>query len=210
MQAREIPLETWSRRETFALFAQFQKPQYAITSRLDVTDLLNRCTQTGASSYLACIHAIGAALHAVPELSTRIRAGRVVQHDRITLSPTLQFPDGRLGFAYLDWQADRDAFTQSARANIAQALADGRQKDGISGSDGVAFLSCLPWLDFTAIDNPARDASDSIPRISWGRYTPQADGRTTMAVGIQAHHGLVDGFHLGQFFTAMQAAVKAG
>lgn len=207
MAATEINLETWPRRAALALFCRFQKPQYSVTARIDVSGLMMRKAQEpGFSGYLACVHSAGAGLHAVPELRCRIRGDRVVIHDRLRLSPTLQFPDGRLGFTYLDWQPDFAAFAPAARAEISATLARGEMEPGIEGADGVAFLSCQPWLDFTAFDNPVFDADDSIPRVCWGRYTPEPAGRWTMAVALQVHHGLADGAHVAAFFAAMQAA----
>ncbi len=207
MAATEIPLADWPRRETLALFRRFQKPQYSVTARVDVTRILGRrADDEGFSGYLACIHAIGEALHAVPELACRIRGETVVRHDRVILSPTLQFGDGRLGFTYLDWQEDFAAFATQARSVIEDTLAGGALKPGVDGDDGVAFLSCQPWLDFTAFDNPVFDRDDSVPRVCWGKYTPEVTGRWTMAVAMQVHHGLADGVHVAQFFRAMQAA----
>ena len=207
MSTTEIDLATWPRREALALFRRFQKPQYSVTARLDISAILARkAREPGFSSYLACVHAAGAALHGVPELRCRIRGASVVIHDRLRLSPTLQLPDGRLGFTYLDWQPDFAAFAPPARAAIATTLAQGQVKPGIDGDDAVAFLSCQPWLDFTAFDNPVFDADDTIPRVCWGRYTPEPGGRWSMAVALQVHHGLADGAHVAAFFAVMQSA----
>jgi chloramphenicol O-acetyltransferase type A len=203
----EIDLATWPRRETLELFRRCQKPQYAVTSRIDVSRILaRRAADTAFSSYLACTYATGSAVHAVPELGYRIRGETVVRHQNIVLSPTLQFSDGRLGFTYLDWHPDHDRFATKARAMIAETLALGLLKPGVDGDDGVAFLSCQPWMDFTAFDNPVFNSDDSVPRICWGRYTKTEDGRWNMAVALQVHHGLLDGYHVSQFFQAMQAA----
>lgn len=210
MSATEIDLATWPRREALALFRRFQKPQYSVTARIDVTAILARKAQEpGFSGYLACVHAAGGGLHAVPELRCRIRGERVFIHDRLRLSPTLQFTDGRLGFTYLDWQPDFATFAPAARAEIRATLARGEMEPGIEGDDDVAFLSCQPWLDFTAFDNPVFDADDTIPRVCWGRYTRDPVGRWSMAVALQVHHGLADGAHVARFFAAMQAAAQA-
>jgi chloramphenicol O-acetyltransferase type A len=207
MAATEIPLATWPRRETLALFRRFQKPQYSVTVRIDVTSILARRAEVaGFSSYLACIHAIGTALHAIPELGLRIRGDQVVSHDRMVLSPTLLFNDGRLGFTYLDWEEEATAFAENARATIEATLARGELKPGVDGDDGVAFLSCQPWVDFTSFDNPVFASDDCVPRVTWGRYTPEVTGRWTMPVALQVHHGLVDGLHVAQFFRALQEA----
>lgn len=207
MTATEISLQDWPRREALALFRRFQKPQYAVTARVDVTRILSRrADDEGFSGYLACVHAIGEALHAVPELACRIRGDTVVRHDSLMLSPTLQFADGRLGFTYLNWHSDFTVFAKAARQVILDTLAGGALTPGVDGDDGVAFLSCQPWLDFTAFDNPVFERDDSIPRVCWGRYTPEITGRWTMAVALQVHHGLLDGVHVAQFFKAMQKA----
>ena len=207
MAATPIPIDTWPRRDVLALFRRFQKPQYAVTSRVEVTNIrIRRADDETFSSYLACVHAVGAALHAVPELCQRIRGDQVVQHDRLVLSPTLQFPDGRLGFTYLDWWPDPDLFMAEAGRRISETLAGGKMTPGVDGDDGVAFLSCQPWLDFTSFDNPVLNSDDSIPRVCWGRYTPDGTGRWTMAVALQVHHGLMDGIHVAQFFHELQEA----
>jgi chloramphenicol O-acetyltransferase type A len=207
MAATTVSLATWPRRETLALFRRFQKPQYSVTVRIDVTSILARRAEVaGFSSYLACIHAIGAALHAIPELGYRIRGDQVVTHDRMVLSPTLLFSDGRLGFTYLDWEENGSEFAEQARMTIEATLARGELKPGVDGDDGVAFLSCQPWVDFTAFDNPVFASDDCIPRVTWGRYTPEVTGRWTMPVALQVHHGLVDGIHVAQFFRALQEA----
>ena len=125
------------------------------------------------------------------------------------MSPTLQFNDGRLGFTYLDWQPDFARFAVKAREMITATLALGVLRPGVDGDDGVAFLSCQPWIDFTAFDNPVFESDDCVPRVCWGRYTPGADGRTTMAVALQVHHGLLDGYHIAQFFRALQVAADS-
>lgn len=210
MGCTEIDLDTWPRRESLKLFRRFQKPQYSVTARIDVSQICQRHgLEKDFSGYLACIHSIGSALHSVPELALRIRGETVVRHRRMVLSPTLQFGDGRLGFTYLDWQSDFANFSCKARDMIAATLAMGALRPGVDGDDGVAFLSCQPWLDFTAFDNPIFEADDSIPRITWGRYTQEPDGRWTIAVALQVHHGLLDGYHVAQFFKALQTAADA-
>ncbi len=207
MAYTQIDLAHWQRRETLALFRRFEKPQYTVTSRIDVTNILNkRAKDNRFSSYLACIYAVGAALHQVPELRLRIRGKQVVEHETVVLSPTLLFKDGRLGFTYLDWHSDFEHFSEQAREMIEGTLALGVLKPGIEGYDGVAFLSCQPNLDFTSFENPVFDRDDSIPRITWGRYTDAPRDRKTIAVALQLHHGLADGSHVAQFFHAMQAA----
>lgn len=204
-----VDLAAWPRADAFRLFRRFAHPQYTITTRLDIGALLaRRSAEPGFPAYLACIHAVGVGLHQVPEMGCRIRGDQVVRHTRLRLSPTLQFDDGRLGFAYLDHCADLDAFVPPARAAIHAVLAAGRMDPGVDGADDVAFLTCMPWLDFSQLDNPVFGPDDSIPRVSWGKFVTEGPFAGTMAVAMQAHHALMDGAHFAQFFAATQAALN--
>ena len=40
------------------------------------------------------------------------------------------------------------------------------------------FLSCLPWMNFTALTNPNGGPDDCIPRISWGKLDGQGSNWT--------------------------------
>jgi len=48
-----------------------------------------------------------------------------------------------------------------------------------------------------------------IPRVSWGRFVANQQGRQSMAITIEVHHVLVDGLHVGGFFAAGQGALDA-
>ena len=68
-------------------------------------------------------------------------------------------------------------------------------------------MSCLPWLDFTALDHALPHADDCIPRISWGKIVSTGDG-FDVAMNICVHHALVDGRQVASFYDAVQQAVN--
>ena len=71
------------------------------------------------------------------------------------------------------------------------------------GGSEIHF-SAIPWVDFTSLSH-ARSFTfpDSAPKISFGKVT-EKDGIKTMAVAIHIHHGLADGYHVGQFVEEFQ------
>lgn len=209
MAEREIDLATWPRAETFRHFRTYQRPQYVVTSRIDVTKLVTVLKPAGISPYRACIHAICAGIQAVPELRMRFRGDMVVEHDTVDLSMTVPRADGSFAYAYVPFEADWRVFDTVCQAKMAEAA----QQDGLGANagerDNVVYLSCLPWLDFTGITNAMPGPDDCIPRISWGRFVEDGDGRHSMAMAIGVHHALVDGLHLGRFFAEVQRALDA-
>ena len=81
-----------------------------------------------------------------------------------------------------------------------------RQLDQIA--DDLAYLSCMPWLDYTSINNALPGPDDCIPRITWGKIV-ERDGRWEMAMTLEVHHALVDGAQVGAYFAAVQDALRA-
>jgi chloramphenicol O-acetyltransferase type A len=202
-----VDLKSWPRAAQFHFFRSYQRPHFAITTRIDMTHVMASRAQDGLSPFRTAIWAIGAGLHAVAALRMRFKDEQVTLFDRLQLSPTIAVENGDFRYAYLPWAADRTAFDASAAATIAAV----RAGQPLNANDGtiadVAYLSCLPWLDYTALDNALPGADDCIPRVSWGRIVPKGSGHD-MAMSIQVHHALVDGRQVGEFFAATQDALS--
>lgn len=205
MTATDIDLNTWPRAETFRFFRTFAQPHFSITARLDVTAMMAAKARTGLSPFRACLWALGAGLNAAPELRTRFRDERIVEHSRIDLSPTIAMEDGSFRFAYLDWNPDWPTFDAQAETTIAQVRNGRVFNPNTDVLNPVAYLSCLPWTDFTSLTNALPGPDDCVPRVAWGRIV--SDGSVSeLAVGIELHHALADGRHAGLFFEAAQSA----
>ena len=208
MTGTEVDLATWPRSEQFRFFRGFDRPHYAITVRVDVTRLMQVRKSLGLSPFRTCLHAIGAGVHAVPELKMRFKNDTVTLYDKISLSSTIPLENGDFRYAYFDYFADRARFDRDAVAQIARV----KQSQSLNANEGsmqdVAYLSCLPWLDYSALDNALPSPADCIPRISWGKIVPKGSGYD-MAMTLQVHHALVDGRQAGDFFEATSDALNS-
>ena len=97
-------------------------------------------------------------------------------------------------------------FDAQAKTLIDDVARGGALKANNGERDDLAYLSCMPWLDYTAINNALPGPDDCIPRVSWGKIVAK-DGRWDMAMTLEVHHALVDGAQVGAFFDAVQAAL---
>ena len=71
------------------------------------------------------------------------------------------------------------------------------------------YLSCLPWLDLTALTNERDpDKDDTVPRISWGKYA-ETDGRKQLNLSLEVNHRFIDGIHIGKFQDALLQEMQA-
>ena len=198
-----IDQATWPRAGLYAHFRKFDRPHYATTVRLDVSGLM-QAKGRGVSVYRGCLYAIGAGLHAVPELRMRFCDDVVVFHEAVLLSMTVPTEDGSFNFAYVPFAPDFTTFDEKARQLIAQATGADLEPD--QAGDAVAYMSCQPWLDYTSINNAMQGPDDCIPRVSWGKIVPKGKGHE-VAMTLEVHHALVDGAHVGAYFAAAQAAL---
>ena len=195
------------RRDQFAYFQTLTNPYVGVTVQVDVTDLSERCRGTGASFFLAVLYAAVRAANGVPELRRRIRGDRVAEYVRCPSSHTVALPDGT--YCYCRLEADRPfgeflpyAAAEQERVKGAPSLEDG--EDG----ESLLFVSCVPWLSYTALTQPTPTPADSNPRITWGRWHRQ-EGRTLLPVTLLANHALVDGIHIARFFENLDREMGA-
>ena len=212
--ARRVDIDTWPRAGQYRLFRSFANPHFAITAPLDVTRLMAELKPRGVSPFTAVLYALTAGANAVPEFLTRFRGEEVVIHEAAGTSFTVPANDSGFVFCEAPYQPEWADFDRECRACIDAARAGaGHKGEATEGQDEWLFMSCLPWLDFSAMTHPVDGPQDCIPRIAWGRITRRADGRHLTPVAVQVHHALVDGEHVGAFFAAAQDAlgrVEAG
>jgi len=203
-----VDLKSWPRADHFRFFRTYDRPHYALTSRLDVTRLMTTRKAQGLSPYRACLYAIGAGLHAVPELLMRFRGDVVVAHDTVALSMTVPTDAGSFAYAYVPYLADPAEFDTQCAALITKAATGAELNANAGERDDLAYLSCLPWLDYSSINNAMPGPDDCIPRISWGKIVEQPGSTWDMAMTLEVHHALVDGAHIAAYFAAAQAALN--
>ena len=208
MRYQAIDLDTWSRRDHFQFFRSFNRPHYAVTSRIDVTHMLAVRQARGFSPYRASLFGIACGINSVPELRSRFSGNDVRLYEAVDVSVTVPIEGGSFNYAYIPFAPDFETFDQTAAGAIEKAKHITEHNPDAGADDGVAYLSCLPWLDFTSINNAMPTAEDCIPRVSWGKFVAHPDGRHDMAMAIEVHHALVDGEHVAAFFEATQTALN--
>ncbi len=202
----------WPRRHIYEWYRGMDLPHLSATVEVDVTAMFQATKARGGSLFAAMLLRLARAANTVPELRQRIRVDDgeyVVEHERCDPAFTVAAPDGLFNFATADVTLDEPAFHRLVGEVSAQQGVDAAIVPFESFRDDVLFLSCLPWLRFTQISHPVRTrVPDTIPRIAWGRIVSEG-GRRVAPVNLQAHHALVDGGHLGQFFAALEAELTS-
>lgn len=199
MSYKQIDLETYPRKQHFEYFRTLSYPYFGITAEVDVTDVLAWCKANKRSFYLTLMHIAALAADEVPEFRRRIHDGGLVEYSECPTSHVEMMEDDTFCYCRLDHHMPLEEYY--IKATEAQEAC--RSRDGLLAEDdeeSMYFISAVPWLHYTQLIQPVAGGEESNPRISWGRYEKNHEGRMMMPVTVLAHHALMDGLHVSRFF----------
>ena len=204
-----INLDSWKRREHFAIYRGFANPFWSICADVDVTQVRQQSREGQDRSFsLAPIYVALAAANEIEAFRLRIRGDKVWLHDRVGISTTILRADETFSFAIYpmaDHFADFEIHAR-AEADIARDVTSLHKP--AEGRDDLIYHSTIPWIRFTSFTNAIGHAGDSIPRLVFGRSTEEA-GRWRMPVSVEVHHALVDGLDVARFFDRFERGLAA-
>ena len=200
---KALDINSWTRKDHFNFFKQFEEQFFGVTVTIDCSKAYITCKQHSFSFFLYYLHASLQAANAIEPFRYRIDGDSVFIVDSVNASPTINRPDGTFGFAYIDFKESFNDFATEAQREIDKVRSSTGLIPAVAG-ENVIHYSSIPWINFTGLSH-ARSFSfkDSIPKISFGKTTELGNVRS-MPVSIHVHHGLMDGFHVGQFIDLFQ------
>ncbi|MBA2704195.1 MAG: hypothetical protein H0U60_10120 [Blastocatellia bacterium] len=201
-----LDVTTWSRRDLFEFFRNFDNPYFNICTRLDVTNLLLFLRSRPDLNVSLAYHYF--ALRVANEIEPfryRLRDGRVVIHEVINGGTTVLTPNESFTFAYFDFDEDFERFMLGAQHSISDAKASNSFEP--TANDDTIYFTTLPWVSFTSFAH-ARNwgREDSVPRIAFGKFV-QENERTFLPFSIEVHHALMDGLHVGRYINRLQESL---
>jgi chloramphenicol O-acetyltransferase type A len=200
---RLIDVQSWPRRKHFEIYNAFDYPHINLCAPVEIAAFHAFVKQRSLSLNITLVYLFARAANAIPEFRYRIRAGQVVEHDVVHPSSTIMTESDLFSFCTIPYVADYATFAAQAAAIIEQ-IQQPRLEDE-PGQDDLLFMTSLPWVSFTALQHPIHmHPVDSVPRISWGKFYAEGSG-LKLPLSVQVHHALMDGVHIGRYFTQVQA-----
>lgn len=206
MAYRKIDMETFPRKAHFDYFCSMTNPYVGVTVQVDVSDLVSFCKREHCSFYVTMIHLAALAADGVPEFRQRIRDGGIVEYGACPTSHIELLEDGTYCYCALRHELpfkDYLAYAEKERQRCREHPSIEEEED----AESEYFISCLPWLHYTAVVQPTTQNGDSNPRITWGKYEENERGRKLLPVTVLVHHALVDGLQLAQFYANLEKEI---
>lgn len=199
MKFKKIDLENYPRRKHFEYFYSLQYPYVGLTANVDVTELIKFCKERNYSFYLAFIHVVARAADGISEFRQRILNKEIIEYDACPTSHIELLEDGTYCYCTLHHDMPFDEYMTYAE-NARRECRENRSIDDGEDERGMYFISTMPWIGYTSLTQPVGGGEDSNPRIVWGKFQKDHNGRDQMPLTVLLHHGLVDGIHIAQFY----------
>lgn len=201
---RKIDLLTYPRRDLFYAFKDRAMPCFSTVCNVKITHLLEFKKQHNVKTFITLTYLISKTVNAISQLRHRIIEGELYEYDRVDPGYTVFLSDETFSFCdsiyqsnFRDFHADNERRIEAVHIN----------PDVTTGEKHhMFFISNVPWFSFTSFTHPYHEQYASLPIITIGKFFEQ-NGEMFMPLGIQVHHGVVDGFHVGQFYDQLSTAI---
>lgn len=197
MEYEKIDRAGWARSELFDFFSAVSDPFYGVTFNLDVTNVYSFAKKHSVSFYYALTFLVTKAINSVESFRYAMVGGEpVLLRERIPSFTDLHEGSESFHIVTMPCGDDIVEFCREAkRRSMAQTKLIDMEQEG----DNLIFISCLPWIELTAMTNERDfDADDAIPRIAWGKYRDEG-GRKVLGLSMELNHRFTDGVHIGKF-----------
>lgn len=200
---QKLNLDTWNRKEHFLFFKQMEEPFFGVSIVVDCTKAYANAKELGVSFFTYYLHKTLKAVNSVEPFRYRILNDEIYIFDLIDVSATILREDKTFGFSQIEYAEKLPEFAENTKTEIARI----QNTTGLltrEYSDNLIHFSALPWINFTSFSH-ARSFTwpDSCPKISFGKMMEE-NGKKTMTMSIHVHHGLMDGYHVGEFVNLFQ------
>lgn len=196
-----LNIEEWSRREHFEFFSQFDEPFFGVVAEIDCTNAYKHCKKISIPFFIYYHFKSIIAVNQVEEFRLRIKADQVILFDKIHVTTTISRDDHTFAFSFIPFTTSLNEFSDSVKNEMEKIKnSTGLMINENTSRNDVIHFSTVPWISFTGVTH-ARNFKykDSVPKITFGKYF-RRDNRIIMPVSVNVHHGLMDGYHVGQFF----------
>lgn len=205
---QKLDLDTWNRKDHFHFFSQMEEPFFGISTIVDCTVAYKKSKELGVTFFTYYLRKTLLAINAIECFRYRIINGDVYLFEQIDASATILREDNTFGFSLMRFDKNLTVFSEITKAEIARV----KNTSGLITREfeiNLIHFSALPWVNFTAYSH-ARSFlwPDSCPKISFGKMISD-EGKKTMCMSIHVHHGLIDGYHVGQFINLLQKLLNS-
>jgi chloramphenicol O-acetyltransferase type A len=174
-----------------------------MAANLDVTRLYRFCKEREMPFSIACLYFSLATANDIPEFRFRMIDEKVVEFDRVEATQTILNDDNTFSFCYFPMMDSLEEFVGIGIENREKYRAL-KTFDVEADRLDLIYYSVIPWVSFTSFKHASSgDNRLTVPRMVFGKMFGDGE-RRLMPFSVEAHHALMDGYHVGRYFNLFQ------
>lgn len=201
-----ININEWNRKELFNHYDSLTNPFVFVNTSIDITNIYNYCKKTHKSMYATIGYLITMTVNKIEEFKYRKVDNKIIVHDQIKGNFTENIDGKKIGFFTLDYTEDYDKFINSFYSEREELIHPTKERPEINYDSDEVWMSCAPWFVMNSV-LPPFTKENTIPQFIWDKFIIK-DSKVTINLMIMAHHGFVDGFHLGECINLLQESIN--
>ena len=199
-------IDNWNRKEIYNLYKDYDDPFFNISTYIEISSLYKFCKNQNHSFNLSLLYLSTETTNELMEFRLRIVNGVLVLFTEIHCGSTILHEDNSFSFGYFKRRKDLNEFEKEGRAVIDAQLKN-KVFDPKNDFHDIIHHSVIPWTSFTSIKHARKiSIGDTIPKIVFGKFFTD-DKKLKLPVSVEVHHALMDGYHVGQYFSIIQQKI---
>ena len=210
MDYKVVDMNSYYRKDIFRHFSDDCKCSFAVTARVDVTELKAFSKETNTSFYLNFLYILSRTLNSredyrfywdYPNSEMRL-------YDRINPIQYVFHEDTEtITVVYSEYHEDYKTFYDNAKADLDKGKATREYCLDEKARPNWFDASSLPWLSFDSMTVELPDGYLYFnPIVNWGRFREEK-GRLLMPVAIRLNHASADGYLAALFYRTLEKEI---
>lgn len=192
MRKREV-IKNYKRENLFNYYHERTNPFLCINTEIEVTNVINYC-KVHKNYYATMAYLLMKAINKVPEFNVRYENGEFIQYTNPFTNFTQMRDDETIGFYRINTTDNYKKFIEDFLNADKKFKQTGETMP--CSDQGEVWFSCAPWFKFNSISTP-NDKSIQVVQFIWDKFE-ERNGKYYTNLMIFAHHGFLDGFHMGK------------
>ena len=197
-------INSWNRKEHFEHYRKLQCT-FNLTSEIEISKFLEYTKQNGYKFYSSIICMISKIVNETLEFKIMKENEDFIIWDFLHPSFTIfNQKEETFSSIWCEYNQDKDTFIESIENDINKYKSSKQlfPKDNLPKNH--FNISMIPWVSHSGFNLNVENIEDYFqPIITLGKYKNE-NNKTLLAVTVQIHHAVCDGFHISKFINTLQ------
>ena len=211
MNYKVINKETYYRKETFKRFTENCKCSTSITSRIDVTKLVEYSQITKTKFYINFLYLLAKVMNSREDyrMAYLYKTDELICYDVINPSHyVFNNETETFDIVYSEYNEDYHKFYDAVNEQIEFAKEHPGYKSNTNDHPNWFDASYISWISYDSLNIELPDGYLYFqPIINRGRYREE-NGKLMMPVTIRMNHAICDGYHISKVFLSLEEEIK--